>query len=247
VWRAAFDRAIDAGMSEKAAARYALKITRRTQPFFSVKEVPDFWRSGEGFRMLTMFQNQLMHNFNYIRTFIISEMKHQRISKAEAIRRLIQGIIIPAMLIGIISYSRLPKDAADFAKMTAAPLVAIFPLIGPIFSGAIQGFYDTTTPVTFQALQQASEAVYQAAKGQWDKFLREIPEVVGMATGLPTVAPKRFIQAVISIASGKSDDWLELIWGTYIRERARKETEEYKGGLRPPQGLKQPSGLRPPK
>ncbi|KKM25794.1 hypothetical protein LCGC14_1591350, partial [marine sediment metagenome] len=233
IWRAAFDKSLAQGMTEKVAARQALQITRRTQPFFSIKDVPDFWRSGEGFRMLTMFQNQLSRNFNYVRTHILASAKAGKISKAEALRRFVEGILIPGMFIGMISSGRMPKDPADFARNSIRPLVAMFPIFGPMASSAMGGFYDTTDPATFQILSEMSRAVYYANQNEWGKFLGQLPQIAGYAKGIPVNAPQRFIEGMIRMAQGKSDDWLELIWGEYVRKEARKQQEGRRGrGIR---------------
>lgn len=224
IWRGAYDKAIKQGMSEMAAGRFALQITRRTQPFFSIKDVPGYWRSGEGMRMLVMFQNQLSRNYNYVNTHILSMMKAGKISKPEAMRRFTEGIVIPAMMIGVISSGRMPKDGEDFARNSIRPLVAMFPVIGPIAASAIGGFYDASTPVTLQVFREFQRAVYYANDGEWGKFLLQATKAGLYRAGVPVNAPERFIEGLVRIAQGKSSDWLELIWGEYVRREAQQKS-----------------------
>ena len=45
LWRGAFDSGLKNGMEAEEAARFATRTIRRTQPYFDVKDLAEFWRS----------------------------------------------------------------------------------------------------------------------------------------------------------------------------------------------------------
>jgi hypothetical protein len=221
LWRGGFDKMIGQGATEEEAAEYASKAIRKTQPYFGAKDLPEYYRSGEMLKALTMFTNQLNQYWNYYIFDIYGKTKAGHISKAQALKRIIEAFIIPALVIGAISDSHLPRKKEDYMRSLGGMALATVPLIGSVLSSAIRGFYGSQGIITLELLDRLQNFAYQANKGKWDKVGWMAPELVGYAGGIPVAQPRRTIQAMINIASGKSDDWLELIWGEYTREKAR--------------------------
>jgi hypothetical protein len=232
LWRGGFDDAMKGmtpkiakalGVSEKTqmtselAAKYAERAIRRTQPFFNVKDVPEYWRAGEGFKMLTTFTNQLNQYWNYMRFDIIGKAHAGEISKLEATRRIFDGFVIPAYLIGWITRSTPADDIKEFSGDMGMMATSMIPLVGSFISSAMKGFKDSSGSITTEFASKLQEAAYYAAEGTPEKIAKPAMEAAGYGLGIPTGQPRRTIEGLLDIAQGKTDDWLRLIWSEYNR------------------------------
>jgi len=229
LWRGAYDDAIQRGLGEIEAARYATDAIVKGQPFFSVQEIPELMRSGELAKALTMFTNQLNQNFNAIYE-IIGKVGGKQLSKPEAIKRLIEIIVVSTLIIGAISRSRPAKNAKELLTDIAGNNLASLPLFGRFIASGIQGMFGGLGAdiITTQVLNSLQQLGFQINREQWDKVAQEVPELMGYLVGLPVAQPKRTFQALVNLAQGKSDDWAELIWGEYRRQQAREGEEKPK-------------------
>ena len=223
LWRGGFDDALKKGFSEKMAAEYATRAIRRTQPFFSVKDIPEFYRSNEFMKALVMFTNQLNQNWNFYRHDIWGKTAAGQLSKGQAVRKTIEAFIIPSLMIGAITRSRPARDAGEFFKDLGSMAFSSVPVVGNFITSGMKGFRDNQGLVTTEILDKLQEGSYAAFQGEWDKVLQNIPELAGYAAGIPVSQPTRTIKAILDIASGKSDDWMSLIFGTYARKQASSE------------------------
>ncbi len=237
LWRGAFDDAmrgmnkriaeamgmdIKATITPEIAGKYATQVIQRTQPFFNIKDVPEFWRAGEAWKMLTIFTNQLNNYWNFYRFDIIGKAAAGRISKLEAIRRFGEAFVIPAFMIGWITRSRPAENVKEYLSDIGLMGTAVLPVLGSFISGGIRGFSQSSGFITTQAFSVLQSMAYNANKAEWDKVLMDIPEMAGFLAGYPVIQPKRTIEALWNIAEQKSNDWLELIWGQYQRKEATK-------------------------
>ena len=127
-------------------------------------------------------------------------------------------------MIGWITRSRPAESVKEFVQDEAAMAFGSIPMFGQFVSSAVMGFRDSQGLVTTQAMERLQEAAYYASKGEWDKVLGEMPELVGYAVGVPVGGPKRFLQGFWDLASGKSSDWLRLMYSEYARNKAKGET-----------------------
>lgn len=227
LWVGAYEDYLGKNPGElEAAEEHATSAIIRTQPFFNVKDTAELWRSGEISAALTIFTNQLNRYWNYYRFDIYGKARAGKIGFGTLVKRVLLAFIVPALMISIISRSRLPKDGEDVLTSLADMGLAVIPVGGHWLTAGWKGFYGDSGIVTTEVLDKIQQASYRISKEEWDKLALLMPELAGFVTGLPTVQPKRTIKAIIDLASGKSDDWLELIWGSYTREKARKEERE---------------------
>lgn len=221
IWRGAFDNGLSKGLSRKEAAKTAEAIIRRTQPFFDVKDLPEFWRSGELMKALTMFTNQLNNYFNYYKFDIFGARMAGKIGNVEALKKTILAFVLPALTIGAVTRSELPKDAEDVSRDLAGMGLATVPVFGNWMSAAVRGWRSSGI-ITTEILKAIGDLTYWASEGNLGKAALQIPELAALATGVPYAQPKRTVEAMVELAQKKSDDWLSLIWGKYTREKARK-------------------------
>jgi len=228
IWKGAFDNYLKKNPGQiKKAGEYATRVIRRTQPFFSIKDLPEYYRSGEFMKALTMFTNQLNQNWNYYRHDIWGKFIKKRISFAETVRKTIEAFIIPALLIGWLSRSKPAKNIKEFFKDITSQALVVIPIFGSWLISGYKGFREGSI-VTTEVLQELSNVGYRIGKAQWEKALKTIPELGGYALGLPVVQTKRIFETIIDMAEGKTKDWLRFIWGRYAREKAGGEKKEDK-------------------
>lgn len=223
LWYGNYREALARGVPEEKAIEMAHKLIRQTQPYFTPKDLAGYWRMGELSRMLTIFTNQLNQNWNYLLYDILGPVRAKTISKPEAFRRIMQGLVSQALIIGAINRSNPAMDVREVGHDLAFQTLSMFPLIGSWMSGGIAGFTESGV-IPFEVLQSLSRSIYLANKGDWDKLgKRALPELAALGVGVPLSQPRRTIEGVVALAGKKSDDWLRLIWSEYVRERAGEE------------------------
>jgi len=226
IWKGAFDDYLKRNPGElKRAAEYAERAIRRTQPFFDIKDLAEYWRSGEFMKTLTMFTNQLNQNWNYYWHDIWGKFSKKRIPFTEVVRKTIEAFVIPALIIAWASNSRPSKNVKEFVRDEIAQALAVIPILGSWLASGYKGFRGQGV-VSTELLSTAQEIGYRISKSQWEKVAMTTPELVGYAYGLPVVQPKRIVETIVDMASGETDDWLRLIWGKYTREKAKTEKAE---------------------
>jgi len=226
LWRGGFDDAIKQGLKTSEAAEYATRAIRRTQPFFSAKDVPEYWKSGEFMKALTMFTNQLNQYWNYYRFHMVGKMGAGQITKSDFIKRSMEMFVIPSLMIGAITRSRPAQDAEEMTKDMVSMGLSAFPVWGRMLAGSIYGWTGGSDILTLELLDKINQIGYQVNKKQWDKLGWSIPESLGYLTGIPTAQPRRTIRALLEDAQNKSDAWMRYIWGdTTIDKRSEDKTE----------------------
>jgi len=222
LWIGAFDDAVQKGMTQPQAAAYASKIIRQTQPYFSAKDLAHYWRGGEMAKMLTIFTNQLNQNFNYIAYDIIGPYRAGVIGKTKVLERVMMGIVAQGLMIGAISRSRPAKDLAEIRDDLSWQGLAMMPLGGSLASSAIKGFTGSNV-VSLEALAAMQDTIYAANKLEWDKLGKASLKAGAYGAGIPYSQPKRTGEGILDLATGKTDDWMRLIWSEWAREQALDE------------------------
>jgi hypothetical protein len=207
----------DATMQE--ASNYAEKAIRETQAWFDVKDLPEFYRSGEMGRAITMFTNELNNQWNYFAHEVIGSTRAGQQSKAQSVRKIIEGFVIPATLIGMISRSRPAQNAQEYSKDMAMQALSYIPIWGSWLSAGFQGFRGGGI-VTTEPMERAGQIPYYAAKGQPGKVAQSAGEFAGYMLGLPVNQLERTGKGIYDLAQQNTNDWLRLIWSEYTRATA---------------------------
>ena len=231
LWRGGFDDYLTKNPERfEGAAKYVENAIKKTQPIYEAKDLAALWRTGELGKVFTMFQNQLNQNWNYLIFDVMGKAKMGTISKAEATRRVFLAFVIPGLLIGLIAKSRLPKKGKDFAGDLTDQIIANVPIFGAMILSALRG-YDVSPGIAFEPFQQAGYAVGAIQKmvkepstEQLIKTVRQTLIAIGYLTGTPTGQIKRAADTLIKQAEGNLDDWMEYVWGSYIRGQSQTKT-----------------------
>ena len=220
LWRGAFDEYLRKNPGDyEGAGVEAARVIRRTQPMFELKDLAEYYRSGEFMKVVVAWTNQLNQNLNYYRFDIAGKYGAGRIGNIELIRRVAEAFVVPALIVGWTIRSRPPENIKEFLSDFASQILGSVPIFGSFISSVTKGYMADVDLMTFAGLEKALQLGQHLSKGNWQRAAQVVPELAGYVGGLPTVQPKRFIQTIYDLATDKSDDWLALIWGRYTRDK----------------------------
>ena len=198
----------------------------KTQPIYEAKDLAALWRTGELGKLATIFQNQLNQYWNMGMFDIYGKYKMGKIGKAEFVRKVFLTYIIPGLMIGMIAKSRLPTKTREGVTDVAEMGIAQIPVIGAMILSVLRG-WDVSAGITFEPFEQAGYAGQRwlamgkkPTKENLEKAIRQSIIASGYLAGFPTGQPKRVADAIIKQAEGNLDDWMEYIWGSYVRGQA---------------------------
>ena len=224
MYRGAYNDGLKKLGGERLAAQYAEKTIRETQPFFSIKDVPELWRaqgrSGELFKIFTMFQNQLSQYWNFYRHTVFGGWKAGEIGTGAAIKMFIEGFIVPSLMIGAVTRSDIARTPREVITDIATMGFSSIPVMGQFISSGLRGYRDNQGFITTEIFDKAQEFAYSINKEEWDKVLQIFPQLLAYGAGVPVTQPVRTIKGILDLAQGNTDDWLRLIWSGYTREAA---------------------------
>jgi len=164
LWRGAFEDFLKKNPGQVTeAAKYATAAIRRTQPFFSIKDLPEYWRSGEFMKALTMFTNQLNQYWNYYRHDTFGAAAAGKVGFDTVVKRVLEGFVLSAIIIGWITRSRPPEDAKDIVEDLASMAFATLPIIGHFIVGGYQGFHSDSGLITIEVMDRMQQLAYYMA------------------------------------------------------------------------------------
>lgn len=197
-WNAVYEKSIQANMSEQEAIDAADRATARTQPTSDAKDLPDIYRSGEGYNWLLMFSNQLNQIWNMMVADIPAYAREKMFGHVIATT---VGIGISAMAIGFMSYRDIPDEEEDETwgglawQYLMNQVISAIPLIGGNIKSGLDGWWGMGIDPLPLASQVGSLArvLSDADADEVERFHAFMETVMdGMvATGLPTVFLKR--------------------------------------------------------
>ena len=243
VWYSAYQLSQKQGMDEKDSIKFADGVVEKTQPMGKAVDLPAFFRGSELEKNFSIFQNQVNQNGNMLWYDILGETKARKISLPMLGYRLMMQQVVPALLLGMVSRGRLPKDFKEIAKDLAFYLISPYFVIGRFLYntfierdwGPTTGFiWETPVTETFRAVgavikdKPASYASWSAARQkEWDqKRLKDVAKygtrAVGAWTGgYPPLQVVQTVEGGWNLATGETDDFRELIWSKYALKKGK--------------------------
>lgn len=209
----------------KEAAQYAESIIRKTQPFFAVKDLAEYYRSGEFMKVLTVFTNQLNQYWNMANFEIMGKFRAKPGPKAfvEMVDKTIWGLVLPAYLIGLIIRAKLPEDKEevvdDLKDDVGRTALSMIPLMGHWLSAGYEGWRDGQGLISTEVFEQFQRAVYNMREQEWKEVGLQVPELLGYVKGIPVAQPKRTVTGILELLQGETEDWRRLIWSQWTIDK----------------------------
>jgi hypothetical protein len=224
VWWSGYQLAQGQGMNEEESVRFADGIIQDTQPMGSAVDLPMFFRGGELAKAMTIFQNQVNQNGNFLWHNILGEAKSKKINVAEASYRLLMSQVLPAMLLGMVSRGRPPETAGEVAKDLAAYLLSPFVFIGGLVLNIATGEWGRSGNIAETPFKEAGRLVNAIKQGDPSKIITSAARTTGAWTG--GKVPLQAIQAAEGaweLATGETEDWRRLVWSEYSMKSNKKK------------------------
>jgi len=221
VWKGAYDQALGKGMTDQQAIDYADKVIRKTQPMAGVKDLAKWFRGGTLSKMFTMFQNQINNNYNYYTHDIIGKYRAGEIGVGKVMYRVAFSYIMPALLMGVISRGRLPKEPKEALKDLISFPVAGFFFIGSIIRSMIEGWDEFSIP----PLSWANDILKAGTMKKVSTKIRYGLSALAKVLGIPWNQPCRTVKGMMDYLGGNTDDLRRLVYSEYtIAEKKKKTT-----------------------
>jgi hypothetical protein len=229
VWWSGYQLAQGQGMNEKESVQFADGIIQDTQPMGSAVDLPMFFRGGELAKAMTIFQNQVNQNGNFLWHNILGEAKSKKINVAEASYRLLVSQVLPAMLLGMVSRGRPPESAGEVAKDLGAYLLSPFVFIGGLVLNIATGEWGRSGNIAETPFKEAGRLVQAIKQGDPSKIITSAARTTGAWTG--GKVPLQAIQTAEGaweLATGETEDWRRLVWSEYSMKSNKKKDNKVK-------------------
>ena len=218
VWKGAYDQGLGKDMTDQEAIDYADKVIRKTQPMAGVKDLAKWFRGGTLSKMFTMFQNQINNNYNYYTHDILGKYRAGEIGVGKLMYRIAFSYVMPALLIGMVSRGRLPKDKEALKDLISFPVAGLF-FVGAIVRNMIQGWDSFSIP----PLSWVNDIIKAGTMKKISTKIRYGLSALAKLLGIPWNQPYRTIKGMIDYFGGATDDLKRLIWSEYALAEKKKE------------------------
>ncbi len=199
-WKAVYDAETARGASPEEARLRAQRITLNTQNAAAPKELPMYMKHSEVVNLITQFTNQANQIFNVTFYDLPSDVIAKRGGHAIGT---MSGLILSAMLMGILKNGRPPEDPAEVAEWVGEETLSSVPILGSSMSAVMSGFRYTGTSIDSIGAGMVN-AVRELFDGDYEKAAYAAGEVIALTSGLPYQGAKRGWKAVYN------GDWKEL-------------------------------------
>lgn len=231
VWKGTYDRVIATGKTiggeridnatlQETAIMEADRVIRHTQPFTGAKDLPGYHRGSILSLMLTQFQNQVNKNINYFDYDIIGKYKAGKIGAGTAAYRVLFAYVLPAMLMGMISRGRLPKEPKEVIEDLAKyPLAGAF-LVGSLVNNAIDNYGDYGPPA-FQPIVDVGIGLKALWDFEWERGGKYGIKATAEILGIPYSQAYRTYSGLKALMEGRTDDWKRIIWSEYVLNKGK--------------------------
>lgn len=189
------------------------RVSRKTQPYVSAKDLPGWHRGSTISLMFTLFQNMSNKVVNYVDYDIVGKLRYGTITPVTAAQRLLFAVILPALLLGMIARGRFPSIKEALLDVARFPLHGMF-LIGSMVNTIVDDYGEWSTPVLLgpQALIETGKAI---KRGEWVQAGKFGLQTTAYALGVPYNQPYRTYKGLRALMNDETDDWRRLIWSDY--------------------------------
>jgi len=227
VWKGAYDQALGKNMTDQQAIDYADKVIRKTQPMAGVKDLAKWFRGGTLSKMFTMFQNQVNNNYNYYTQDILGKYRAGEIGVGKVMYRVAFSYIMPALLMGMITRGRLPKDTKEVLKdLVSFPIAGLF-FVGAIVRSIVDGFDEFSIP----PLSWANDIIKAGTMKTIPTKIKYGLSALAKVLGIPWNQPYRSVKGMIDYLGGATDDLRRLVYSEYaLAEEKTTTTSKYNTG-----------------
>ncbi len=237
-WTSAYQLAQKQDTSEDESIRFADGVIEKTQPMGKAVDLPAYFRGGELQKNLTTFQNQVNQNGNIMWYDILGETKARKIGLPMAGYRLLMSQVLPAILLGMISRGRPPRNIEEIAKDLLFYAVSPFLFVGKWVYTAATGEWAPGRMIAETPFKKAfvdlPRAVRAAAKDEAtpEEIQRVVVEgahaAAAFSGGKVPAAAIQTAEAGWDLATGEDTDFRRLVWSKYaLRKGAKKEKDEF--------------------
>ena len=220
-WKSLYDAAMDPkgmNLDSDRAAEFADDWIAKTQPMPDVMDLPEIFRGSEFAQTLTQFQRVPIQTWNLLTHDIVEQFQTGNISGAEAARRAVAALVIPAMLMSALRRGRLPKDGDEMLEDIALYGISTVPLAGAPIRNMMQGF-DSYAPTSFIPLTEANKARQDLMRGDPRGVITHSLKALGAGTGTIPLQAIRTGEGAYDLMTGQTDDVRRLLYSEYaLRE-----------------------------
>ena len=196
------------------------RVSRKTQPYVSAKDLPGWHRGSTIALMFTLFQNMSNKVVNYVDYDIVGKLRYGTTTPVDASQKLLFSVVLPALLLGMIARGRFPGIKEALLDVARFPLHGMF-LIGGMVNTIVDDYGEWQTPVLIgpQALIETGKAI---TRGEWTKAGRYGIQTTAYALGVPYNQPYRTYKGLLALMNDETDDWRRLIWSDYALTKERR-------------------------
>lgn len=231
IWTGAYNQAVEEGMEERMAIRFADGVVRQTQGSTLPEDVSRFETGPAYARLFTQFVGyfNMMANTNATALKQITGEMGLRKGAGKALYVVTMGLLMPIWVAEAIAqaFRGGPEDEDDdgylddwlasvFGFGTIKGIFAQVPIVGQVSQGVVSRFNDNPADDKFSLSPAVSliesaagspASVYKAIveDGPKQKAVRDVAALVTMATGIPVYAAAR----PVGYAAGVADDRIE--------------------------------------
>jgi hypothetical protein len=228
IWWSAYQLSQGQGMNEDQSVQFADGVIQDTQPMGSAVDLPMYFRGGELAKALTIFQNQVNQNGNFLWHNILGEAKSKKINLKQASYRIVTSQILPALVLGLISRGRPPETVGEVAKDMAAYLLSPFVFIGGLVLNIATGEWGRSG-IAETPFKEAGRLVKAIQQGDTKKIVTSAARTTGAWTGgkIPLQAIQT-AEGAWDLATDETEDWRRLVWSEYSMKSNKKPDDKVK-------------------
>jgi hypothetical protein len=227
VWWSAYQLAQGQDINEVESIQFADGVIQDTQPMGSAVDLPMLFRGGELAKALTIFQNQVNQNGNYLWYNILGEAKSKKINLKQAGYRVMMTQVLPALLLGMVSRGRPPETVGEVAKDMGSYLLSPFVFIGGLVLNIATGEWGRSGTIAETPFKEAGRLVNAIKQGDPKKIITSTARTAGAWTG--GKVPLQAIQTAEGawdLSTGDTDDWRRLVWSEYALKSKKNSTQD---------------------